>query len=113
MAEYLSKSRQQSAGSGGADNWSDEEFRRVYPALWEYLSCDKWEDGTVRETATLLFFVDQERLSVCLTDRSGDRVAFNSGTTWGGLLAELEANLEDDSLEWRPRKHGSGGKSRR
>jgi hypothetical protein len=74
------------------------------PALVEYLLSDKWDDGKVRVTSTLLLFVDQGEWKACLNDRDGGRVAFVTAGTVAGLLGALEEQLQAGSAEWRASK---------
>jgi len=112
MAKFLSKG--QPVGESvrvTGPSWPDADFARDYPALAEYMCLDRWEDGSVRETATLLLFVERGRLTCCVTDRDGNRVAFISHTELQSLLEAVEDGLRSNSLDWRERK-GGGPKKR-
>lgn len=79
-------------------------FATQYPTLAAYMAQDQWEDKTPRLTTTLLFFVDDGTLKVCVNDREGSRHAFLSGATVDELLSELEEGLAAETVEWRAKK---------
>lgn len=81
-------------------------FATSYPTVAAYMAQDQWEDKTPRLTTTLLFFVDDGTLKLCVNDREGSRHAFLSGTTVEELLASLEEQLGDETIEWRVKKRG-------
>lgn len=84
--------------------FSDDEFVRRWTTLFHYLADVKWDDGAIRETATLLLVFDAGRLKACINDRALSRSAWVSGESLEGLLDRLEAGLVGDVLEWRAAK---------
>lgn len=83
------------------------------PDLAEFLFCPVWpEDGSKRETGTVMIFVDDGRLKAVLTDRAQSLVAFLSVDQPLLLLDELNAQLGSDRLDWRVKKEWrpAGGK---
>jgi hypothetical protein len=71
------------------------------PALWEFLTCDKFDDGTIRERSTLTFFCDGPAAKLCLTDRAADRIAFAAADTLDAALILLNEQIECGTLLWR------------
>jgi hypothetical protein len=106
MAQFTSKGGRAAQRDAECGSWPDAEFLKNYPALSEYMALSKWEDGTERETATLLLFLERGRLTACVTDRDANRVAFVSSGSLESLLECLETGLQDSSLDWRERKGG-------
>lgn len=89
-------------------------FGEVCPRLLEHLTCRVWDDGTPRETSTLLLFTEEGRWKCCFNDRALGRQAFVTGATLEGLLLALERGVESDGLDWRRRREGGpDGKKRR
>jgi len=92
------------SGEGGASvggGGPSEVCAADIPALVEYLTLDHYEDGASRETATLLIFAEEGRFKGCLNDRQEERVCWVSSGSLLGLIAELEANLEAGTADWR------------
>lgn len=83
----------------------------LYPTLMEYLTEDRYEDGSARRTATLTLFADAGQIKCSLNDRDVDRVAFVTAATIEGCLGVLETKLKESSIEWRVNQgSGRGGK---
>lgn len=90
--------------SGPADaDFNDPGLKREYPTLYEYLSLTRYEKGESRVTSTLLIFVENGVLRICLNDRDNNRSVFFTGETLECALASLEAALLSDRVEWRTR----------
>lgn len=90
--------------------WMDADFEKQWPYLASWLAETKWDDGTFRETGTLLLFVQDGVLKCCLNDRALNRSCFLSGPTYGCLMDACEAGLEADNLPWREKKPYRGEK---
>jgi hypothetical protein len=88
----------------------DPQFMEM-PCLWEYLTAEKWDDGSARQTSTLLFFVEDGRVKVCLNDRAAGRTAWATGTGFLDAMQSLEAALDGERVEWR--KSSPGGARKR
>jgi len=82
----------------------DTAFEDRFPALVEYLRETQQEDGSPRQTATMMLMVDAGRLKVWFNDRDNRRAAWLTGSTFDGLLESLEVGLQEDSLDWRATK---------
>jgi len=81
-------------------------FAVTYPALYEFLSVDCWPDGEPRDCGSLILFVEEGLLKVCLSDRAQDMVAFRSGCDLADCLSSIDSGLQDGSLDWRQGKRG-------
>jgi len=111
MSQYIRK-EQAPKGPGGAQGKvvPPEDIVSRFPALWEYLSLDRWEDGKKREVSSLTLFWGDGRLKAALNDKANGRVLFSAGTSLSDLLVSLEAALVSGDAEWkvsaagRPRK---------
>jgi hypothetical protein len=86
----------------------DEEFERKYPTLWEYLTCDTWEDGSPRATTTMFLFVSGGRWTCMLKDRALEKVCFSTHDTLAELLASREEALCDGRADWRTERSAPG-----
>jgi len=99
-------------GSTEANAAKDEAFQKKMPTLWEFLTTRAWEDGTDRETGTLLVFVEEGLVKVCLCNRDTGHVGFISGRTWADALASCEKHLAADTVDWRLSKGARGKKGK-
>lgn len=104
MRPKQAKPKNGSSRAPAESPWQDKDFEARYPHLMSHLCDEKWDDGTARDTSTLLFFVDGGVLKCCLNDRSSGRVCFKTAATMTTLLLALESGLEEDSLEWRAKR---------
>ena len=77
------------------------EFPVLYPALYEFLTLSKWEDGTTRRLGSLSLFVDDSLWKCCLNDKDGPRVAFVSGSSVEEVLQAAEDGIVQSLLVWR------------
>jgi len=85
----------------------------MWPALAEFLSLSRWEDGEARETGSVTVFVDAGMWKACLSDKDGKRVAFLSARTPEGLFEALEEGLQADRLDWRAQREQGGSRSKK
>lgn len=91
-----------SAGANGAV--ADSEFVVLYPQLAEYVTGTRWDDGTDRESSSLLIFAEAGLWKCCLNDRALGRKLWATGTTLEGALAVLDSVLVSSGADWRPDK---------
>lgn len=98
---YLSKPVVDQNGSATSAIVGDGWLPSKFPAVWEYLAVSVWDDGSARETATLLLFCEDGQVKVCLNDREAQRSAWASGRTLDDALEALEGGLEEGSTSWR------------
>lgn len=77
-----------------------------YPAVWEYLTCTRFPDGSPRATSTLLVFVEDGAVKACISDRSQEPWCslWVSGDGLDAVLEALEGHLQEGTGEWRVRK---------
>lgn len=81
-----------------------------WPLLMEFLTAAEWEGGERREPGTLLFFLDETVVKVCLNERSLGLVAFVTGSGVTGCCDAAEQLLANGRLDWRKAKFPRGGK---
>lgn len=87
--------------SGGPAKLKEGLWMRTYPSLWEFLSVDKFEDGSARRLPTITLFLGADGLQACLNDREQSLAAFVTSSTVEGLWQALDKGLKDDTLDWR------------
>lgn len=91
----------------------DSVTQSLYPTLWMYLTDTKWDDGSPREPASLLVFMQDGVLKGMLKDKNALACLWVASSTLGGLLAALEASLNDPSAEWRADRQGTAAAAKR
>lgn len=108
IAETMKPMMKKPAGDkppeGPVSKWVDGDFEKEWPFLSAFLAQTQWDDGTIRETGTLLLFVQEGYLKCCLNDRAMDRSAFVTGASINCLFDLCEAGLEKGDLDWRKRR---------
>lgn len=115
MGKYLKKVAAENGEAKKRALAKDKETADTWPAWFEWMTTDAWEDGTARETSTLLVFVEDGLWKCCFNDREGSRRLWVSGSTLGGMLGALDASLRTGEGDWRemrpfegPRAKGKG-----
>lgn len=83
------------SGARTGDDWV------LYPSLMEYLTEERYEDGSPRRTSTITVFAQDGQIKGSLNDRDTDRVAFATAASIEELLGVFEAKLASSSIEWR------------
>jgi len=86
----------------------DDDFRDRMPNLYEYLTLERWQDGSVRTTSTLTIFVSGGNLKVVLNDRDNNRSAFFNASTFDSCLTEIESQLKADRVDWKSKGSSNG-----
>jgi hypothetical protein len=113
MSSRFKKRERQNGRGGDTHVLPDDPFLTgTFPVLWEYLTTARFEDGSHRETSTLLVMVEQGRVKACLNDRDAGRSLWASADGLETALRHLEAALGDEGADWRYYKRGdrAGGK---
>jgi len=86
---------------GRGTRWVDTDLAIAYPALTGWLG-DGWEeDGTARETGTLLIFAEGDVVKACLSDRQSGLRCFLTAKTFQELLLAAEETLYSGEGDWR------------
>jgi hypothetical protein len=93
--------------------WVDTQLAAGHPALVAWMGDPKGEEGRLRQTGTVLLFVEAGMIKCCATDRESGCKVFLAAEGLYGLLLLLEEGLCDGSLDWRLPRPEPIGKSRR
>lgn len=72
-----------------------------YPALFEFLTLDKWEDGAKRQRGTVTVFFEEGRWKCWVNDKDAARSACVTARTLDEVVSLTESGLVADSLDWR------------
>jgi len=114
MGRYLKRVAAENGEAKKRALAKDKETADSWPAWFEWMTTDVWEDGTARETSTLLVFVEDGLWKCCFSDREASRRLWVSGTTLGGMLGALDASLRTGEGDWREMRPSEprGGKGK-
>jgi len=101
MAKFLDQVVQAKKASNGQETPHDPDFERSYPALWEFLSTSRMDDGTTRQTATLMAFMEGKVWKLCLHDRETGMSLWAAAEAFWEAMETLEAMLKSPAPQWR------------
>jgi hypothetical protein len=90
-----------------------DDLSAKYPVLWSHLTQTSWDDGLVRETSSLLVFLQDGMLKGMVRDREHGLCLWMAAGSLGGLLDALEAGLCDPQAEWRIDRQKEGQQAKR
>jgi len=103
-ASKLTKQTSSAPDRGAAPVPIMPTFEGDYPNLFAYLFQDRWEDGSTRQTTTLLFFSERGELKCCVNDRDAQRTVFLTCSDVQDALRRVEDGLEGGTLDWRQKR---------
>lgn len=101
MSRFLKRSEAKKEAADSLHAAADQGLEREHPAIHEYLTVKRFDDGTERQTATLLVFCEGGQFKICLSDRDTSQTLWASGETLTDALEALEASLQSPSPQWR------------
>jgi len=84
------------ARSAAAVNWE-----ATHPAVWEYMTCEAYEDGAPRQPSMLCVFLEDGVVKACLQDRQEGRSLWISAPSLLQAFDALEAKLQAGTDDWR------------
>lgn len=88
---------------------ADPEFAEKWPAISEYMTSLKYEDGKKRQPSTLTVFAEDSQFKLVLNERDSGQMLWASSDGFLSCLDALEGLLEGDEPPWRARR--SNGRS--
>lgn len=91
----------------------EQEWSSRWPLMLAYMTQDRWEDGTQRQTSSLLLFKQDGMIKVMLRDKDTGLCLWAAG---GGLFAALnavEGLLGDPKADWRQDRQEPGTRAKR
>jgi len=100
-AMALTKPAGTAAGDRSSGPLAGGDAATLFPTVWEWLSGDKWDDGSPRETSTCLFFVESGMCKACFNDRAGQRKCWATGVSPEACFLALESMLVSGQADWR------------
>jgi hypothetical protein len=101
MGRYINVRPTNGAQHGAPLVVDDPDAVRRWPALWEYLTLTKWDDGKARLPSTLGLFLGDTGFVGSLNDRAMGRTLWRSADTLLGVLDALEEAIQEGNPDWR------------
>lgn len=101
VSELIRKALAKRPSDGASAGASDAALRHRAPVLHDFLTVTSLGDGEVRQTSTLLVFVEGDLWKACLNDRSSELTLWASADSLEAVLDALEERLCSPSPEWR------------
>jgi len=90
----------------------DNDTKTLFPTLWDHLTQTTWDDGTPRETSSLLLFVQDGMLKAMLRDREAGQCLWTAGVSVATVMFQLDTALSDPNAEWKADKAPGGAPPR-
>jgi hypothetical protein len=106
IVAFLRRASIAAEGVGAGPMFTDPVFMKDWPALYEYMTEQKFPDGKPRKTCSLTIFGDDGQVKACLNDREDNLVLFASGKTMKTALNALEGLLTAPETPWRKSSFG-------
>lgn len=79
----------------------DEYLASNCPILFAFL-CQRRVNGVRRKLGSITLFADENRLKFCLSDKDNSDVGFGTLSSAETVWSDVEAMLDNDTVEWRP-----------
>jgi len=98
---YLRKAPSAADAEAQLQDLQADRFWEGYPAIWEYLACGRYPDGSARQRASLTVFVEDGLIKLCLSDRDCERTAWGGSDEMLDALAGLDRALQEGHVQWR------------
>ena len=112
LEQYVRRGRDLASKRAEDRAASDTSWVTSHPALWEYLTLERYSDGTEREPSMLCAFVEDGMVKLALQDRAEGRSLWVTAWSLPSALDALEGKLQAGDGEWRNMRGQSpkGGK---
>lgn len=78
----------------------EDTFQDEYPGIFEMIARIQYL-GKARKPARLLIFLDDDKASLCLTDKATGKMCFYKSNTFAEALCGLERALQAGTVDWR------------
>jgi len=91
----------ETAAAAANGSMPDAGFLSSYPMLSEFLTHDKYDDGSARERSALSVKVQDGMILVCVQDHDLSRSLFVVGATLPKALAAAEKAVSGPGADWR------------
>ena len=104
----LKRSATTTAASAPALSGSSVECLINLPCLHEFLTLQRWDDGSPRRLGTISIFWEDGAWKCWLNDKDASRSACVSALCLPSLLLKVDEHLLGDAMEWRKARPEQG-----
>lgn len=98
---FISRSLAKAKTVGPMAACADLKLAKEQPALFEFLTCTKNDDGSSRRVSTITLYFDNGQFKAFLNDKDSQKSLCVVAPTVQGLLIALEASVTSDEPQWR------------
>ncbi len=98
---------------GGTNGVKDPGAEKRFPRLFAHLTQTSWEDGTPRETSSVILFSQDGCYKAMLRDKAAALCLWVACPQLEKLLDVLEQSLADEKSVWRVDRAAGGQRSSR
>jgi hypothetical protein len=88
-------------GKGVDPSVMEKKSPKGLEALWEFLTANKFPDGSERLTGTINLFAEGIDVKCSLSDRAQSLIAFMKCESLLTALHDADAKLRNGTLDWR------------
>lgn len=100
IMKYVTKATGTAVTKPKASN-EDESFLVLFPAMVEWLTESKWDDGKKRETGTAMLLAEGGLWKLWMHDRDGKRSCWISAESLTTLIQRADEVAQGGAGEWR------------
>jgi hypothetical protein len=109
----LKKQADRKVAGAAADVKVDPRAKQQFPNLWDHLTQKRWDDGSARQTSSLLLFEQDGVFKAMLRDREAALCLWVAAQGFFAVFEALEAALCDPAAEWRVDRQQEGQQAKR
>lgn len=114
IVKFIKAQKSMAAKAPAGQAAHDKDLAKSHPAIHEFLTCAKDDEGKERQTATLTVSCEEGGFKLGLSDREAEQSLWAFGKTLATALDALEGILEGGEGQWRKwGKDWGKGKSRK
>jgi len=98
---FIQRSLAKAKNVGPTAACADVQLAKQFPALFEFMTCVKHEDGSSRKVSTVTLYFDQGQFKAFLNDKDSLKSLCVVGPTLASIWIALEASITSDDPQWR------------
>lgn len=100
MSRFANRPEKSQVAPAVADDLNCPVLRVGHPAIWDYLTIDRYDSGQSRKTSTLMVLVEEGHVKCCLNDRERNRSMWIAAMSLSEALDLIETHLDAGTGRW-------------